>query len=124
MKQTSPGKVDLAAYKLFRHALDTGHYGDFEAVPLGGTRTLNGPMAAYAYTLRGSDPSQFGDAPSPENQEIHPVVPPAPALASPAYATELIELYWASLLRDTPFTDYPQSQFAHHAATELSSRFN
>ncbi len=120
VKQASPGKVDLAAYKLFRHALDTGHYADFESVPLGGARTLNGPMAAYAYTLCGSDPSQFGDAPSPENQEIHPVVPPAPALASPAYATELIELYWASLLRDTPFTEYPQSQLAHHAATELS----
>ena len=35
------------------------------------------------------------------------VVPPAPALASEAYATELVELYWASLLRDVAFTDYP-----------------
>jgi len=121
VQQASPGKVDAAAYKLFRHALDTGHYHDFEAVPLGGTRTLNGPVGSYAYTLCGSDSSQFGDAPSPENQETHPVVPPAPALASHAYATELIELYWASLLRDVSFTEYPQSQIAHDAAAELSS---
>lgn len=121
IKQASPGKVDLNAYKLFRHALDTGHYHDFEAVPLGGTRTLNGPMGSYAYTLCGSDPSQFGDAPSPENQESFTVVPPAPALASPAYATELIELYWASLLRDVAFTDYPQSNIAQDAAAELSN---
>jgi hypothetical protein len=78
-------------------------------------------MGSYAYTLCGSDSSQFGDAPSPDKQEQHHVVPPAPALASPAYATELIELYWASLLRDVGFTEYPQSQLAQDAAAELSS---
>jgi len=121
VKQASPGKVDLAAYKHFRHALDSGRYADFELVPLGGTRTLNGPMASYTYTLCGSDCSQFGDAPSPENQEVHHVVPPAPALASHAYATELIELYWGSLLRDVAFTEYSQSPVAHEAAKELSN---
>ena len=121
IKQANPGKVDLGAYKLFRHALNSGHYGDFEAVPLGGTRTLNGPMGSYAYMLCGSDSSQFGDAPSPDNPETHHVVPPALALASPAYSTELIELYWASLLRDVAFTEYPQSQIAQDAAAELSN---
>jgi hypothetical protein len=121
VKQASPGKVDLKAFKAFRHALDTGGYNNFEAVPLGGSRTLNGPMGAYAYTLCGSDSDQFGDAPSKENQETHHVVPPAPALASPQYATELIELYWGSLLRDVPFTEYSQSKLAHDAAAELST---
>jgi len=121
VKQASSGKVDLAAYAAFRTALDSGNYSDFEAVPLGGTRTLNGPMGAYAYTLCGSDSAQFGSAPSPENQETQHVVPPAPALASPEYATELVELYWASLLRDVAFTDYHKSHIAREAAEELSS---
>jgi hypothetical protein len=120
VKQASPGKVDLGAYAAFRKALDSGNYSDFEAVPLGGTRTLNGPMGSYAFTLCGSDSSQFGDAPSPENQETHHVVPPAPPLASFEYATELIELYWASLLRDVAFTDYHKSELAKAASEELS----
>jgi hypothetical protein len=121
VKQASPGKVDLAAFAAFRTALNSGDYSEFEAVPLGGTRTLNGPMGAYAYTLCGSDSSQFGDAPSPANQETHHVVPPAPALASPEYATELIELYWGSLLRDVAFTEYHSSTIAQEAADELST---
>jgi hypothetical protein len=120
VKQASPGIVDPTAFVAFRKALDSGNYSDFEAVPLGGTRTLNGPMGAYSYTLCGSDSSQFGDGPSPENQETHHVVPPAPALASPEYATELIELYWASLLRDVAFTDYHMSHIAKEASEELS----
>jgi hypothetical protein len=48
-------------------------------------------------------------------------VSPAPALTSEAYATELVELYWASLLRDVAFTDYPANAVAIKAAAELSS---
>jgi len=47
--------------------------------------------------------------------------PPAPALASRAYATELVELYWASLLRDVAFTDYPSNPTAIKAAAELTA---
>jgi hypothetical protein len=32
-----------------------------------------------------------------------------------------VELYWASLLRDVAFTDYPNNQVAKDAATELSA---
>ena len=49
------------------------------------------------------------------------VVPPAPALASAAYGTELVELYWASLLRDVAFTDYASNPIAAQAAAELTS---
>ena len=48
-------------------------------------------------------------------------VPPAPALASEAYATELVEMYWASLLRDVPFTTYAADPVASQAAAELSA---
>ena len=48
------------------------------------------------------------------------IVPPAPAVASAAYGTELVELYWASLLRDVAFTDYANNPTAALAAQELS----
>src|SRR5271166_3331850 len=75
IKQASAGKVDLAAYATFSKAISSGLFSDFEAVTLGGGRTLNGPMGSYAYTFYGADATQFGE----------PVVPPAPALASEAY---------------------------------------
>ena len=75
---------------------------------LGGLRTLNGPQGGLAFYLGCPDCSQFG-------------VPPAPALASEDYATELVELYWASLLRDVAFTHYSSDPVAVAAANELSS---
>ena len=75
---------------------------------LGGPRTLNGPQGGLAFYLGCPDGSQFG-------------VPPAPALASEEYAAELVELYWASLLRDVAFTHYASDPFAVQAATKLSS---
>ena len=87
---------------------------------MGGTRTLNGPLGGNAFSLEGCDAVQFGNAPSPANQENAVVVPPAPALASAAYGTELVELYWASLLRDVAFTDYASNPTAAQAAAELT----
>ena len=109
--QASPGKVDLTAYTAFRAATLSGNFSGFEAVPLGGPRTLNGPMGAYAKQFYGADSSQFGD----------PVVPAPPGVASKLYATELIELYWCSLLRDLPFTQYPGNATAQAAAAELAT---
>src|SRR5207245_2833400 len=42
-------------------------------------------------------------------------------LASPEYATELVELYWCSLLRDVAFTEYHKNAIAKDAALELST---
>src|SRR6266516_6524384 len=87
---------------------------------MGVTRTLNGPQGGLAFGLEGSDAVQFGNAPSPANQENEIVVAPAPAVASEAYGTELVEMYWASLLRDVAFTDYASNEIAAQAAHELS----
>lgn len=122
LKQDGIGLVNPDAFRSFRHALNSGQFSDFQNVILGGTRTLNGPMGAYAFALEGSDDSQFGNAPSPANQVNQIVVPPAPALASEEYGTELIELYWASLLRDVPFVNYCTDPTAALAAAELSSQ--
>jgi hypothetical protein len=108
IQQAAVGLVDLAAFQSFRDALDSGNPADFDAIILGGTRTLNGPQGGLAFDLECLDSSQFS-------------VPPAPALASEQYATELVELYWASLLRDIAFTDYTGNTVAKNAAKELSA---
>ena len=119
--QAGYGRVDLNAYATFKTALNSGRPSDFERIILGGTRTLNGPQGAFAYGMEGTDAVQFGNATCPANQESVVVVPPAPAVASAAYGTELVELYWASLLRDVVFTDYASNPTAALAANELSS---
>ena len=118
--QDGIGLVNLHAFQTFKRALNSGDPADFEHIIMGGTRTLNGPQGGLAFGLEGSDAVQFGNAPCPDNQENAVVVPPAPALASAAYGTELIELYWASLLRDVAFTDYVSNATAAEAAQELS----
>src|SRR6476620_841493 len=120
--QNGIGLVNPAAFQTFRHAIDTGTFAAFESVILGGTRTLNGPLAGNAFSLEGCDGVQFGNARSPANQIRQVVVPPAPALASAAYGTELVELYWASLLRDVAFTDYASNPIAIQAAKELAQQ--
>src|ERR1700722_14046967 len=102
--QTDVGLVDLATYQTFIKALSNGDPADFEAITLGGTRTLNGPQGGLACL----DCNQFQ-------------IPPSPALAAEEDATELVELYWASLLRDVAFTEYVSSLVAVQAANELSS---
>jgi hypothetical protein len=115
--QKTYGVVDPRAFFLFREALGsadgtTPGTANFEVGGLlGGKRKLNGPLGAFAFTLVGADSQAFGST----------VVPAAPALASPAYAAELIELYWASLLRDVPFTEYENHPVAAAAADELTS---
>lgn len=106
--QSGIGLVDLAAYGSFKHALSSGAPADFEQIVIGGTRTLNGPQGGLAFYLDCKDADQFA-------------VPPAPALASEAYATELVELYWGSLLRDVAFTGYEGNAIAAKAAAELTA---
>ena len=119
--QDGIGLVNLPAFQTFRNAINAGTFSAFESVIVGGPRTMNGPLGGRAFALEGSDDVQFGNATSPANQINQIVVPPAPALASEAYGTELVELYWASLLRDIAFTDYSSNGTAAQAAAELTS---
>ncbi len=119
--QDSYGRVNLNAYQSMKTAFDTGNPTDFEKIIMGGARTLNGPQGALAFDMEGCDSVQFGNAPSPANQESLVIVPPPPAVSSAAYGTELVEMYWCSLLRDVAFTDYQSNPTAIQAASELSS---
>ena len=120
--QDGPGRVNLNAYQSFRAALNSGNPEDFEDIIMGGGRKLTGPQGGLAFDLEGCDSQKLGSAPAPFCQETVTIVPPAPALASAAYGTELIELYWSSLLRDVPFTQYPSSPVAAQAAQELTGQ--
>lgn len=106
------GRVNLAAFATFTKALATGEHSDFEDIIMGGTRKLNGPQGGLAFDLEALDSAQFGQ----------PQVPPAPATASDQNATELLEHYWASLLRDVAFSDYGASPVAAAAAAELGAQ--
>lgn len=108
----SVGRVDLGAFATFTKALDSGKSSDFEKIIMGGTRTLNGPQGGLCFDLEALDGAQFG----------HPLVPPAPPTASDQNATELLEHYWAALLRDVAFTDYDSDPTAGDAATELGAQ--
>ncbi len=121
VRQDSIGLVDPVAYQSFTKALATGKPSDFEKILIGGTRTLNGPQGGLAFTLEGCDSHQFGSAPNPGYQENVVVVPAPPAFASPTWGTELTELYWAAMLRDTAFTDFGGSATALAACAELTS---
>jgi hypothetical protein len=106
------GRVTPASFASFTNALNTGKFSAFEEIILGGTKTLNGPQGAYAFDLEAPDSSQFGQ----------PQVPPAPPIAGAQSGTELLEHYWAALLRDVNFTDYPTNAIAAAAAAELGSQ--
>jgi len=106
------GRVDLDAFASFKKALTSGKFSDFEKIKIGGTRSLNGPQGGLTFDLEGLDPVQFGQ----------PQVPPAPAIAGDQTATELLEHYWAALLRDVAFTDYASNAVVAQAAAELGAQ--
>jgi hypothetical protein len=95
LKQAGPGLVDLSTFNKFRSAYSATGNGDLQALgtligtPGSAYSKLNSPQAAFALSLAGADSRTF-------------VWPPAFTVRSKEYAAELVELYWASLLRDVP----------------------
>lgn len=114
--------VNQAAWTSFKKALNSGRNSDFEAVILGGTGTMNGPQSSYAYDFEALDSVQFGNAPAAGDPNSPPLVPPFDQVTSNAYGTQLIEMYWASMLRDVAFTDYANNATAQAAAAEISKQ--
>ena len=107
----SVGRVEPSSYNSFKAALASGEFSDFEKIKMGGTRGLNGPQGGLCFDLDALDNAQFGQ----------PQVPAAPPIAGDVTATELLEHYWGSLLRDVSFGDYASNPLASMAAAELSS---
>jgi len=79
--------------------------------PGGGPNSkLNGPATSFAFDLEGLDSHAFT------------IPPPAPSVSSAQTATEEVEHYWASLLRDVPFTEYATNATVADAVADLNSR--
>jgi hypothetical protein len=100
-------RVDLNAYQSYINALTSGRPSDFESIILGGTRKLTNPQSGLAFDTEGTDSHNI-------------TVPAAPTLACTQTAAEMVEMYWASLLRDVPFSQYPLNATALQAAVELN----
>lgn len=101
------GEVDRNAYKAFIKSLTTGNPDDFESIPMGGIVKLANPQAAYAFDLAG-----------PDSHHLSICVPPA--FSSAWIAGEMAEVYWRSLARDVPFSDYDTNPLTLAAASDLS----
>jgi hypothetical protein len=114
--------VNLGAWASFKKALQSAKNSDYEAIIIGGTRTLNGPQAAYAFDLEALDAVQWGNAPAKGDPLSPPLVPPFDTVTSASYGAQLIEMYWASMLRDVAFTDYSTNATAAAAAAELTGQ--
>ena len=114
LKHDYLGIVNPSSWLSLVHALQTERWEDFENIEVGNpggpgfTGTLNGPMGALAFDLEGLDP-------------FATVIPPAPSVTSAQTAAEEVEHYWAALMRDVHFTDYPTSSLAARACADLNN---
>ncbi len=106
------GEVDPKAYKQLLIALKTGKFSELGKVPLGCPdsslqRRLVNPLAGIAF--QGLGPDSFAQT-----------TPPAPSFTSKEMAVEMVEDYWAAILRDVPFDQYERNDLAEKAAAELN----
>jgi membrane-associated phospholipid phosphatase len=104
----SNGMVKHASFESMIKALKSGESKDFEKIILGGTRHLSNPQGAYAYALEGADAAAHD-------------IPTCPRITSAQAASEMVELYWASLLRDVPFNQYTTNSTAMDAIADLNT---
>jgi hypothetical protein len=101
-----------AAWLSLTHAMQTGQFSDFQKIivgtPGGGPNSKNnGPEGGLAFDLEGLDSHAT-------------IIPPAPSVASAQTAAEEVEHYWAALLRDVPFSEYPTNPLAAQAAADIN----
>jgi hypothetical protein len=104
------GEVTPEAYKSWLAILAKGDPTEFEQVPRvkDATVRLNNPQATYAFDLVGVDP--------PATQ-----LPPPPAFASAAMATDMAEVYWQALTIDVPFREYESNRLVAAAVADLGA---
>jgi len=102
------GHPDPGAFAALVRACTTGDPADFAAIPLGGVQPLRNPQGGLSFEVCGYDSHR-------------PIAPPAPAFASAERAGEMVEVYWAALLRDVPFREYPTHPMVARACADLSA---
>ncbi len=109
------GEVKPFGYTAFLQAMESGTQSALDGIPMGSDpsrgRKLVNPCSGIAFEMQGAD-------------SHHLAIPPAPALASAEIAGEMVELYWAALTRDIPFTKYDTDPIAQAAAADISKLSN
>lgn len=107
------GEVDTDAYHAVTSAIKAERSSAFDSIPLGGTRKLANPQAAFSFQLDGVDGFAMW-------------TPPPPPFASEQNAAEMAEIYWHSIVRDLSFDGYASSPLIAEAVADLSrfARFN
>jgi hypothetical protein len=115
LRHDALGIPNKQSYQSFIDALTSETFQGLNNViigtPGGGPNSkMNGPASAFAFDLEGLDSHAFT------------IPPPAPSVSSAQTATEEVEHYWASLLRDVPFTEYATNPTVADAVADLNSR--
>jgi membrane-associated phospholipid phosphatase len=101
------GRVRPDAYESMTAAINSGRTEDYKKIPMGGQLKLKNPQAAHSYAMEGLDTHQF-------------LMRPAPTFASAEQAGELVEVYWQSLTRDIPFSEYETNRKILDACEDLT----
>ena len=115
LRHDALGVPNHASYQSFIDALTSETFQGLQTVsvgtPGGGPNSkMNGPDTSFAFDLEGLDSHAFT------------IPPPAPSVSSAQTATEEVEHYWASLVRDVPFTEYASDPTIAQAVADLNSR--
>ena len=114
LRHDALGVPNKQSYQSFIDALTTETFQGLNNViigtPGGGPNSkMNGPATAFAFDLEGLDSHAYS-------------IPPAPSVSTAQTATEEVEHFWASLLRDVPFTEYASNPTVAEAVADLNSR--
>ena len=107
------GEVDPTSYASFLNALNTRNPADFDAIIVGNPTDTNriplvSPQAAFSFEQSALDSNGY-------RMDI------APGFASAETAAEMGELYWYSLTRDVPFSQYNTDPLIAAAAADLNA---
>jgi len=105
------GVVNQTAYQSLLTALTSGSPADFENIILGGTMKIGDPQAGLAFDMEGVDSHKV-------------TMPPGPPIDSALRAGEMVELYWAALARDVPFSMYGKEPITQATIADLNRLSN
>lgn len=105
------GEVEIASYESYLTALNSRDPADFDAIEVGNATDANriplvAPQAAFSFDQSALDGNGYR-------------IDEAPTFASAESAAEMGELYWYSLTRDIPFTEYSTNADIAAAASDL-----
>ncbi len=107
LPHNSFGEVAPNAYQSLLDAIGSGDPAGCDAIILDGPNKLTSPQGGLAFDPKGADSQAFA-------------VPAPPPIASAEMASEGVEHYWMSLIRDVNFLDYGSNADVAAACADLN----